>query len=74
MWVREDQITLGQIMTAEKSNEITAIPQLLQSLDIRGGVVTTDAMGSSRKVSIARKHKMAGWDNDFALSIISMNA
>ena len=51
MWVREDQITLGQIKTAEKSNEITAIPQLIQSLDIRGGVVTIDAMGCQKEIA-----------------------
>ena len=51
MWVREDQITLGQIKTAEKSNEITAIPQLIQSLDIRGSVVTIDAMGCQKEIS-----------------------
>ena len=36
-WVREDGITLGQVRTREKSNEITAIPELLDALDIRGG-------------------------------------
>ena len=51
MWVREDQITLGQIKTAEKSNEITAIPQLIQSLDIRGSVVTIDAMGCQKEIT-----------------------
>ena len=51
MWIREDQITLGQIKTAEKSNEITAIPQLIQSLDIRGSVVTTDAMGCQKEIA-----------------------
>ena len=50
-WVREDGITLGQIKTDEKSNEITAIPQLLSTLDVRGGIVTIDAMGCQRAIA-----------------------
>ena len=41
----ENDIILGQMRTAEKSNEITAIPELLNSLVLKGCVVTTDAMG-----------------------------
>lgn len=52
-WVREDGVTLGQLHTEEKSNEITAIPELLDSLDIRGAAVTIDAMGC--QTEIARK-------------------
>jgi len=51
VWVREDQITLGQIKTAQKSNEITAIPQIIQSLDIQGSVVTIDAMGCQKEIA-----------------------
>lgn len=43
-------ITLGQLRTAEKSNEITAIPELLDLLDIAGAVVTIDAMGCQTKI------------------------
>ena len=39
------QVTLGQVKTEEKSNEITAIPQLLQMLELKGCIVTIDAMG-----------------------------
>ena len=49
-WIREDGVTLGQLKTDEKSNEITAIPELLESLDIKGGIVTIDAMGCQRRV------------------------
>jgi hypothetical protein len=42
-WVGEQNLVLGQVATDEKSNEITAIPQLLDMLDIRGDVVTIDA-------------------------------
>ena len=50
-WIREDGISLGQIRTAEKSNEITAIPQLIESLDVRGGTITIDAMGCQREIA-----------------------
>ena len=50
-WVREDGISLGQIRTAEKSNEITAIPELLEALDVTGAVVTIDAMGCQRAIA-----------------------
>ena len=51
-WVREDGISLGQIKTEEKSNEIKAIPQLLKTLNIKGAYVTIDAMGC--QVDIAK--------------------
>lgn len=50
-WVREDGLTLGQVRTSEKSNEITAIPELLNSLDIRGATVTIDAMGCQTEIA-----------------------
>ena len=42
-WAGEEQIVLGQVAVDEKSNEITAIPKLLNLLDIREGTVTIDA-------------------------------
>ena len=50
-WVHEDGISLGQIKTDEKSNEITAIPQLLNTLDIKGSTVTIDAMGCQKAIA-----------------------
>jgi len=44
-------MALGQIATEEKSNEITAIPQLLTLLDIRGATITVDAMGCQRAIA-----------------------
>ncbi|MDD2725631.1 MAG: ISAs1 family transposase [Methylovulum sp.] len=44
----EAGIVLGQVKTSEKSNEITAIPELLEWLDVRGAIVTIDAMGLPR--------------------------
>ena len=52
-WVREDGISLGQCKTEEKSNEITAIPRLLDALDVKGATVTIDAMGC--QIDIAKK-------------------
>ena len=50
-WVAENQITLGQLAVAEKSNEITAIPELLDTLDVSGSTVTIDAMGCQKKIA-----------------------
>lgn len=59
-WIAENRLTLGQIVTEEKSNEITAIPKLLELLDIRGATITVDAMGCQR--AIAEKVKDLGAD------------
>lgn len=44
-------VALGQVATDQKSNEITAIPELLKLLDIRGCLVTTDAMGAQADIA-----------------------
>lgn len=44
-------MVLGQVKTSEKSNEITAIPELLQLLELKGCLVTLDAMGCQRKIA-----------------------
>lgn len=49
-WHSRAGVTLGQIRTAAKSNEITAIPQLLDALDITGATLTMDAMGCQREI------------------------
>ncbi len=57
-WATEAQLTLGQVATEEKSNEITAIPELLALLDLKGALVTLDAMGCQKEIAkeiIARK-------------------
>src|SRR5680860_851533 len=46
-------ITLGQLKTAEKSNEITAIPELLAMLDLKGSIVTIDSMGCQTDIAKA---------------------
>lgn len=50
-WAHNHQLCLGQIKVDQKSNEITAIPKLLKTLDLEGCVVTLDAMGSQRKIA-----------------------
>jgi predicted transposase YbfD/YdcC len=52
-WAAEDNIVLGQVKTADKSNEITAIPLLLEQLDIAKCTVTIDAMGCQKKIAEA---------------------
>ena len=52
-WACEQGFTLAQTFTTDKSNEITAIPELLDLLDIEGAVVSIDAMGAQKE--IARK-------------------
>jgi predicted transposase YbfD/YdcC len=49
-WVAENQITLGQIKIEEKTNEITAIPELLDMLDVEGSIITVDAMGCQKSI------------------------
>jgi predicted transposase YbfD/YdcC len=49
-WMRDEGLVLGQIKTAEKSNEITAIPELLRLLNIEGSTITIDAMGCQKKI------------------------
>jgi predicted transposase YbfD/YdcC len=49
-WAVRNRLILGQVKTDDKSNEITAIPELLKTLDIKGCVVTTDAMGCQKEI------------------------
>lgn len=52
-WATQNHISLGQVVVDAKSNEITAIPKLLEILELSGSLVTIDAMGC--QVEIARK-------------------
>ena len=51
VWASEYGLSLGQVACAEKSNEITAIPELLRLVDVSGGVVTIDAMGCQKEIA-----------------------
>jgi predicted transposase YbfD/YdcC len=50
-WASQNGVLLGQIKTKEKSNEITAIPELLKLLEIKGCIITIDAMGCQRNIA-----------------------
>ena len=50
-WASANTLTLGQVMTGEKSNEITAIPRLLEMLELKGCIVTIDAMGCQKEIA-----------------------
>jgi predicted transposase YbfD/YdcC len=50
-WATEQHLSLGQVATAEKSNEITAIPELLDLLELHGAIVTIDAMGCQKAIA-----------------------
>jgi hypothetical protein len=51
VWASEYGLSVGQVACAEKSNEITAIPELLSLVDIKGGIVTIDAMRAQRAIA-----------------------
>ena len=50
-WASEHGLALGQVATEEKSNEITAIPELIDRIDVKGAIVTIDAMGCQKAIA-----------------------
>lgn len=64
-WATEQQLVLGQLRVDEKSNEITAIPMLLQALDIQGCVVTIDAMGCQTEIA----QQIVDQEGDYLLAL-----
>lgn len=64
-WACDAGITLAQVFVGEKTNEITAIPELLEMLNLKGAVVTIDAMGTQRTIA----EKIAKKDGDYILSV-----
>jgi predicted transposase YbfD/YdcC len=65
VWASEYGLTLAQVATDEKSNEITAIPQALELVDLKGAIVTIDAMGA--QAAIAEQVVEGGGDYVLAL-------
>jgi len=63
-WSSEHRLVLGQTKVSSKSNEITAIPALLEMLDISGCIVTIDAMGTQKSIA----EKIAA-SSDYILSL-----
>ena len=51
VWASEFGLSLGQVACAEKSNEITAIPELLRLVDVKGAIITIDAMGTQKTIA-----------------------
>lgn len=64
-WASEQNIVLGQVKTQEKSNEITAIPELLNILSLENTVITIDAMGCQKEIATAIINK----DADYILAV-----
>jgi predicted transposase YbfD/YdcC len=60
-WATEARLFLGQLAVNQKSNEITAIPQLLELLDLEGDTVTIDAMGCQKEIAKAIVDKKANY-------------
>lgn len=58
-------VVLGQLKTSEKSNEITAMPELIDLLDVKGKIITTDAMGCQRDIA----EKIRNKEGDYLLSV-----
>ena len=64
-WATEYGLALGQVATEEKSNEITAIPELLDQLDISDSTITIDAMGCQREIA----QKIVTGGGDYVLAV-----
>jgi predicted transposase YbfD/YdcC len=64
-WATANQISLGQVVVDAKSNEITAIPKLLEILDISGALVTIDAMGCQTQIA----QKILDGKGDYVLHV-----
>jgi predicted transposase YbfD/YdcC len=64
-WATANHLVLGQTKVDEKSNEITALPKLLQVLELSGCIVTVDAIGSQKKIA----HTIRAQGGDYVLPI-----
>jgi predicted transposase YbfD/YdcC len=64
-WAGEYGLALGQELCGAKSNEITAIPALLRKIDVRGGIVTIDAMGAQKAIAA----EIIGGKADYVLAL-----
>ena len=64
-WATEANLTLGQVAVEEKSNEITAIPRLLELLDLHGALVSIDAMGCQKEIA----KKIVERGGDYVLTV-----
>jgi predicted transposase YbfD/YdcC len=60
-WASQNKLVLGQRKVDSKSNEITAIPKLLDVLDLQGCVITIDAIGCQKTIAAKIAHKQADY-------------
>ena len=60
-WATEQRLVLGQCPVSSKSNEITAIPILIEQLDVKGAIVSIDAMGTQTKIAQQLRAKEADY-------------
>ena len=72
-----NKVVLGQIKTSEKSNEITAIPKLLELLELKGCLIIIDAMGCQREIADKIVHQEADYllavkDNQGKLAMLCL--
>ena len=65
IWATEFGLTLGQVATDDKSNEITAIPELLRLVDLQGAIMTIDAMGTQKAIA----QQIVDTEADFVLAL-----
>jgi predicted transposase YbfD/YdcC len=64
-WAGQNNLVLGQLKVADKSNEITAVPELLRALELAGCIVTVDAMGCQKKIA----KEIVESDADYVLAL-----
>ena len=64
-WAQSNRLVLGQLKVADKSNEITALPQLLRVLELAGFIVTIDAMGCQKAIA----QEIIEADADYVLAL-----
>ena len=64
-WAEEQRLVLGQVAVDDKSNEITAVPKLLEMLTLRNTVVTADAMHCQRQIA----HQVVEQGGDYVLAL-----
>jgi len=64
-WSVEHGVSLGQLATEEKSNEITAIPELINNIDVAGAIVTIDAAGCQKTIAA----KIIDGGGDYVLAL-----
>ena len=64
-WAGSNGLVLGQLKVSDKSNEITAVPELLRVLELSGCIVTLDAMGCQKKIA----REIIEADADYVLAL-----